>query len=184
MNLQDKVALITGSSRGIGRATAFLFAEKGAKIIVNYDKEKSDAERVVEQIKKNETEAIAVKCDVSDENQVKKMVSYVIKKFGRIDILVNNAGVVYDVPFFKRIVSPGSASSARQGQRRCQSDDRRSGLSRFSWHHHGGTRRPRKRTGHPRRHQAHESRRRRTVVFGKIRAGVDAPTGLVDRMDM
>ena len=97
MRLKNQVALITGASRGIGRATALLFAKEGAKIIVNYNKSEEKANEVVEGIKKAGSDAIAVKCDVSKEGEVKKMVDEAIKKFGKIDILVNNAGIVYDI---------------------------------------------------------------------------------------
>ena len=94
MKLKNKVALITGASRGIGKATALLFAKEGAKIVVNYVKAKKEADDVVNQIKALGSEAIAVQCDVSQENQVKSMVEKTTQKFGRIDILVNNAGIV------------------------------------------------------------------------------------------
>jgi len=102
MRLKDKVVLITGASRGIGRATAILFAKEGAKVVVNYFASKNEAEKVVAEISKNGSEAIAVKCDVSKENEVKKMIDKTIKAFGRIDILVNNAGIVYDASIFER----------------------------------------------------------------------------------
>ena len=102
MKLKDKVALITGASRGMGRATALLFAKEGAKIIVNYNKSEEKANEVVEDIKKAGSDAIAVKCDVSEEEEVKSMVKQSIDKFGRIDILVNNAGIVFDVPFAEK----------------------------------------------------------------------------------
>ena len=102
MKLKDKVALITGASRGIGRATALLFAKEGAKVAVNYNRSEKEAVEVVESVKTGGSEAIAVKCDVSDESQIKKMVDEVLEKFGRIDILVNNAGIVFDVPFFEK----------------------------------------------------------------------------------
>lgn len=104
MKLKNKVALITGSSRGIGRATALLFAKEGANIVVNYSKSEKESNKVIDEIKKLGSEAIGIKCDVSDEKQVKKMVEQTIKKFGKIDILVNNAGVVFDVPFKERTV--------------------------------------------------------------------------------
>jgi len=110
MRLKNKIALITGSSRGIGKATALLFAKEGAKLIINYhlsdikpDAEK-DAFSVVDEINKIGSEAIAIKCDVSKENEVKEMIQKTIDKFGKIDILINNAGVVFDVPFFERTV--------------------------------------------------------------------------------
>jgi 3-oxoacyl-[acyl-carrier protein] reductase len=109
MKLQDKVALITGASRGIGKATALLFAQEGAHIILNYhvsDYEPDALQNADQVIKKLETagvQAIKIEADVSDEAAVKKMVELAIKKFGRIDILVNNAGIVYDVPIAQRL---------------------------------------------------------------------------------
>jgi 3-oxoacyl-[acyl-carrier protein] reductase len=104
MELKDKVVLITGSSRGIGKATALLFAKEGAKIIVNYNDSEKEAKEVVREITKLGSEAIAVKCDVSREEEVKKMFSEGIKKFGKLDILVNNAGIVFDIPLFEKTV--------------------------------------------------------------------------------
>jgi 3-oxoacyl-[acyl-carrier protein] reductase len=102
MKLKNKVALITGASRGIGKATALLFAKEGAKIVVNYFSSEKDANNVVNIIRKTGSEAIAIKCDVSKENEVKKMIGKIIKTFGKIDILVNNAGIVFDAPLFKK----------------------------------------------------------------------------------
>tara|TARA_Y100000031_G_C8201731_1_gene376543 strand:- start:103 stop:513 length:411 start_codon:yes stop_codon:yes gene_type:complete len=104
MKLKNKVAIITGASRGIGKSTALLFAKEGAKVVVNYFSSEKDALSVVDEIKKIGSESIAVKCDVSKENEVKAMIQKTIKTFGKIDILVNNAGIVFDVPFFKRTV--------------------------------------------------------------------------------
>ena len=104
MKLKDKVALITGSSRGIGKATALLFATEGAKIVVNYVKSEKDANSVVKEIKKLGSDAIAIQCDVSSEEQIKRMLQKAIGSFGKLDILINNAGVVFDVPFAKRTV--------------------------------------------------------------------------------
>src|SRR3990167_662024 len=104
MRLKNKIALITGSSKGIGKATALLFAKEGAKIVVNYFSSEKEASAVVDEIKKIGSDAIAIKCDVSKETDVKKMVQKIIDKFGKIDILVNNAGIVFDVPFFDRSV--------------------------------------------------------------------------------
>ncbi|MBI3259238.1 MAG: 3-oxoacyl-ACP reductase FabG [Ignavibacteriae bacterium] len=102
MKFKNKVVLVTGSSRGIGKATAIEFAKEGAKVVVNYNKSKNEAESVVNDIKKLGSDAISIKCDVSDEKQVKHMIDKAVKTFGKLDILVNNAGVVFDVPFFKR----------------------------------------------------------------------------------
>ena len=102
MKLQGKVALVTGSSRGIGKATAIRLAKEGAKVVVNYIKDEKAATQVVNEIKKLGGEVIAVKADVSNEEQVKNMIKTTIEKFGKIDILVNNAGIVYDIPFMEK----------------------------------------------------------------------------------
>lgn len=101
MRFMDKVVLITGASRGIGRATALLFAKEGAKVVVNYNKSEKEANEVISEIK-NTSDGIAIKCDVSNEEEVKKMIALIVKKFGKIDILVNNAGIVFDVPLFEK----------------------------------------------------------------------------------
>jgi len=95
MDLKNKIVLVTGSSRGIGKAIALLFAKKGAKVIVNYSKSEKEANEVVNEIK-NISDCIAIKCDVSNENQVKKMIEKIIQKYGRLDILINNAGKYID----------------------------------------------------------------------------------------
>lgn len=102
--VMSKVVLITGSSRGIGKAIALKFAEKGAKVIVNYVNSKKEAEEVVKNIEEIGSEAIAIKCDVSKEDEVKKMVKESVDKFGKIDVLVNNAGIVFDIPFKNKTV--------------------------------------------------------------------------------
>lgn len=110
MRFKNKVVIVTGSSRGIGKSTAILFAKEGAKVVVNYhisdiepDAEKN-AFSVIDEIKKIGSEAIAIKCDVSKENEVKKMIQKTIDKFSKIDILVNNAGIVFDVPLFEKTI--------------------------------------------------------------------------------
>jgi len=92
MKLKDKVAIITGSSRGIGRATALLFAQEGAKVVINYKTHKEEAEQVYKAIGKDN--ALIIQADVSKEEDVKKLVSETTKKFKFIDILVNNAGEI------------------------------------------------------------------------------------------
>lgn len=104
MRLKNKIAVVTGASRGVGRATALLLAKEGAKVVVNYLSSAEKADEVVLQIQKEGSEAIAVQCDVSDETQVKSLMNQAVEKFGRIDILVNNTGVVFDVPFTERTV--------------------------------------------------------------------------------
>lgn len=92
--LSGKVAIITGSSRGIGRATALRFAQEGARIVCNYVSRGDKAEEVVRQAKSLGTDAIAVKADVSYKEDAKRLVEETLNNFGRIDILVNNAGIL------------------------------------------------------------------------------------------
>ena len=91
MGLKDKVVVITGASRGIGAATAKLFAMQGAKVVVNYYKGKRDAELIVEDIQKNGGIAIPLQCDVRSKSEVENFVSNIVEKFGTVDVLVNNA---------------------------------------------------------------------------------------------
>ncbi|MGE5621082.1 MAG: SDR family NAD(P)-dependent oxidoreductase [archaeon] len=91
--LKNRVALITGSSRGIGAATAKLFAEQGASVAVNYANNKAAADAVVEEIKSKGGKAIAVQADVTNCEQVKNMINAVTEAFGDIDTLVLNAGM-------------------------------------------------------------------------------------------
>lgn len=94
--LQGQVAIITGASRGIGKATAFALASEGAKIVVNYATNGEAAEAVVNTILAAGGEAIAIQADVSKAEQVEEMVKTTLDKWGRIDILVNNAGITRD----------------------------------------------------------------------------------------
>lgn len=91
-----KVALITGSIRGIGKAIAIKLAKEGMNIIINNSKNDSDGLNLVEEIKQLGRQAIYIPTDVSDYTKVEKMVNEIIIKFGRIDILVNNAGITRD----------------------------------------------------------------------------------------
>lgn len=93
--LEGRVALVTGSSRGIGRAIALTFAREGADVAVNYVRAKEKAEEVVEKIKSMGRRAIALKANVADKGEVEAMVEKVVEEFGKIEILVNNAGVLY-----------------------------------------------------------------------------------------
>jgi 3-oxoacyl-[acyl-carrier protein] reductase len=95
MRLKDKVSIITGASRGIGKATAVTFAKEGSEIIVNYVKSEDKAEEVVNEIIKIGRRAIAIQADVANKDEVFKMFGEAIKEFGKIDILVNNAGIVW-----------------------------------------------------------------------------------------
>jgi 3-oxoacyl-[acyl-carrier protein] reductase len=96
MNFTDKVAIVTGSSRGIGRAIALRLAAGGARVVVNYRGSEAAAKEVVAQIEATGGEAIAVQADVSDAAQAEALFDAAKKAFGRIDILVNNAGTTRD----------------------------------------------------------------------------------------
>ena len=92
MKLKDKIALVTGSSRGIGRAVALAYAKEGAKVVVNYTSNEKAAKEVVEAVDKMDSQAVAVKADVAKKVEAERLVQAGIDQFGRIDILVNNAG--------------------------------------------------------------------------------------------
>ncbi len=91
-----RIALVTGASRGIGRAIAIELARDNISIIVNYSKDQEGAGRVVEEINKNGGYAIAIKSDVGNFDDVSKMFNEIKEKFSRLDILVNNAGINRD----------------------------------------------------------------------------------------
>ncbi|MGV2827659.1 3-oxoacyl-[acyl-carrier-protein] reductase [Myxosarcina sp. GI1(2024)] len=95
-HLKDRVAIVTGASRGIGKATALALATQGAKVVVNYASSSSAAEEVVSAIAEAEGEAIAIQADVSQSDAVDNLVKQTLDKFGRIDVLVNNAGITKD----------------------------------------------------------------------------------------
>lgn len=94
--LQDKVAIVTGASGGIGSAIAAELAANGAKVVVNYNRSGSRAQEVVEAITESDGQAIAVQADVGDMASAKELVGQTREHFGRIDILVNNAGTTRD----------------------------------------------------------------------------------------
>ncbi|HZH62754.1 MAG TPA: 3-oxoacyl-[acyl-carrier-protein] reductase [Metabacillus sp.] len=94
--LSNKVALVTGASRGIGKAIALDLAKNGASVAINYAGNEAKANEVVDEIKGNGGQAIAIKADVSNSDDVQQMIKEVIKEFGQLDILVNNAGITRD----------------------------------------------------------------------------------------
>ncbi len=98
MRLKDKVALVTGSSMGIGEAIARRYAKEGAIIAINYLKNPDKADKIVKDIVAAGGKAQAFKADVSKVAEVEKLTADVVKTFGRVDILVNNAGVFRTVP--------------------------------------------------------------------------------------
>ena len=94
MDMKDKVAVITGGNRGIGKAISLELSKKGAAVAVNYATNADAADRVVNEILKNKGQAIKVGADISRPDQVEKMFQTVLDHFGRVDILVNNAGTM------------------------------------------------------------------------------------------
>ena len=94
--LKDQVAIITGASRGIGKATALALATEGAKVVVNYASNSQAADAVVTEITEAGGEAIAISANVSQSEAVDEMVKQTKAKWGKIDILVNNAGITRD----------------------------------------------------------------------------------------
>lgn len=93
---KDRVAIVTGAARGIGKGIALRLAAKGATVVVNYAGSVAAANEVVETIRSNGGEAYAYKCNVAEYAAVEKMVADVAEKYGRVDILVNNAGITKD----------------------------------------------------------------------------------------
>ena len=96
MLLEDKIAVVTGASRGIGRGIALALAREGAFVVVNYNGSRERAQGVVAEIEENGGKASAVQCNVSDFEAAKEFYAAIVKEYGRIDILVNNAGITRD----------------------------------------------------------------------------------------
>ncbi len=94
--LKDKVSIVTGSSRGLGRAIARELGAHGSKVVVNYYQSKDAADELVAELKGDGVEAICVKADVADEAECNALIDAAVKEFGGIDVLVNNAGVNRD----------------------------------------------------------------------------------------
>ncbi len=89
--LENRVAIITGSSRGIGAATAILFAQHGAKVVINYLRRDEAASQIVNRIQSQGGEAISIKADVTNQDAVRTLIDSTLQRYGQIDILVNNA---------------------------------------------------------------------------------------------
>ncbi|MBU3804310.1 MAG: 3-oxoacyl-[acyl-carrier-protein] reductase [Candidatus Cellulosilyticum pullistercoris] len=97
--LKGKVALITGSVRGIGKAISLCFAKAGADIVINYTSDSSEVEakKLVEELEQMGVKVLAIKADVSKSEEAKALITEAIKSFGKLDILVNNAGITKDM---------------------------------------------------------------------------------------
>jgi NAD(P)-dependent dehydrogenase (short-subunit alcohol dehydrogenase family) len=101
MNIKDKVVIITGGARRIGRTICLTLAERGAKIVINYNKSEKDAKELLNDLNRiNHTRAIAVKADVSNSDEVKNMVESTMAHFKTIDILINNAAIFFKTQLF------------------------------------------------------------------------------------
>ncbi|WP_027419143.1 glucose 1-dehydrogenase [Crocinitomix catalasitica] len=98
MQLENKVIIVTGSSRGIGKEVAILLAENGAKLVVNHSNSATEAQATADTITKNGGEAIVIKADVSKRQEVTELFEQAIAHFGKVDVLVNNAGVMTSKP--------------------------------------------------------------------------------------
>lgn len=99
--LNNKVAIVTGGSRGIGAAISMELAKNGVKIVINYNSKKEIADKMVADIKEIGGEAYAVQADVSNSKDAENLVKEAVNQFGRVDILVNNAGITRDRTFKK-----------------------------------------------------------------------------------
>lgn len=100
-SLKGKVALVTGAATGIGKAIAIEMAHRGASVVVNYVGTPEPAQDVVNSIKRDSGTAIAIEADVSNAEQVSRMIAQTVSQLGRIDVLVNNAGIEKEVPFLE-----------------------------------------------------------------------------------
>ncbi len=98
MELAGQVAIVTGATRGIGRATARELATAGARVLINYQRNAALAEELAAEIAAHRGEAFACQADVADEDAVQRMVQAALDRWGRIDILINNAGITADAP--------------------------------------------------------------------------------------
>ena len=93
MQLENKVAAVTGSSLGIGRAIAVAFGREGASVVINYRSHPEEGQEAVEEIQKSGGQAISVQADVSEPDGVRNLIQQTVEEFGRLDVMVNNAGV-------------------------------------------------------------------------------------------
>lgn len=92
MNLQGKAAIVTGASSGVGRATALALAQRGCAVLINYSRKRDAAEAVADEVRALGVKALAFRADVAADAEVRSMVDFAERSFGRLDVLVNNAG--------------------------------------------------------------------------------------------
>lgn len=98
MDLQNKVALVTGGGTGIGRATCIALAGRGATVAVNYSRSQIEADETAQTINNEGGRAIAIQADVSQDGEVRAMVNTIVQQLGKIDLLVNNASITRHIP--------------------------------------------------------------------------------------
>lgn len=98
MDLKNKVALVTGGGTGIGRATCIELARRGVTVAVNYSRSKAEADETVQMIKNDGGRAIAIQADVSQDEEVRKMVNSIVQQYGTVDLLINNASITRHIP--------------------------------------------------------------------------------------
>jgi glucose 1-dehydrogenase len=101
LRLENKVAVITGSSLGIGSAIALAFAKEGAAVAVDYRSHPDEAKEIVDQVEGSGSKAISVHADVSSPEDVKNLIRKAVEEFGRLDVMVNNAGTEEKMPFLE-----------------------------------------------------------------------------------
>lgn len=95
----NKVVLITGAARGLGKEIALKFAKNKYNVIINYNNSEENAKKLKEELEKYDTEVLVIKADISNEKEVQVMIKKIIEKFNKIDVLVNNAGISIDTVF-------------------------------------------------------------------------------------
>lgn len=100
--MDNKVVLVTGSSKGIGYDTIIEFAQHGYDVVINYNKDEKNALELQKNIHNHGVKSLVIKADISNEEEVKNMISTVINEFGHIDVLVNNAGIAMDNDIFDK----------------------------------------------------------------------------------
>src|ERR671911_1864513 len=101
VKLENKVAAVTGSSLGIGRAIALAFGREGASVAINYRSHPEEGQDAVEEVEKSEGKAISVRADVSEPDGMRNLIQQTVKEFGRLDVIVNNAGIEHKIPFLE-----------------------------------------------------------------------------------
>jgi glucose 1-dehydrogenase len=101
MKLTGKVALVTGSSQGIGRGIATRFAQEGADVVINYNRTPGGAQEVLREVEATDRRGLIVQADMGNINEVRKLITTAVEHFGHLDILVNNAGVETHAPFWE-----------------------------------------------------------------------------------